>query len=60
MSSMHLFFVPDSCGGFRRLENTLDLEEDLPDVSISVKDYSGEVSWELNTDPKESCNGKEA
>jgi len=60
MSSMNLFFVPDACGGFRRLENTLDLEEDLPEVSVSVKECSGEVSWELNIDLKESCNGKEA
>ena len=45
------------------MDNAPEFEDDLPDlpdVSVAVKDYSGEVSWELNTDLKESCNGKEA
>jgi hypothetical protein len=45
---MHLFFVPDSCGGFRRLYENTGFEEGLDDLpTVEVVETSGELSWEL-------------
>ena len=50
MTPMHLFFVPDSCGGFRRLDTQPEFEEDLSDTPVvEVTECLGTVSWELNS-----------